>query len=399
MNQPRNDAPAEAFVQALPGLVLVSCIFLLNFLSRIVLSPLMPAMEQSMGFSHAEAGRTFLFLAVGVAAGLLLNGHVSRRLTHRLTIVVSAVSLGLLMVLASLSPDLVVLQATVALYGLGAGLYLPSGIATVTSLVKPADWGKALSVHELAPNMSFILGPLLAELSLHLASWRTCLAGLGLVLIVSGLAFARFGRGGRFPGRALRLGLLREIVGHRSFWILALFFGLAVGSSIGPFSMLPLALVEEHGFLRPEANAMLSVARIGGLLMSLLSGYITDRLGVKRTLALFFIFAGAATVGLGLASGPWITPMVVVQASLSSCYFPAGFTALSRIFDEKSRSAAVSLITPLAALCGLGAAPAMLGWLAESWGFGVGFSCLGLLLASGVLLVRALPLDAVVPVR
>ncbi len=299
MNQPLNDGPAGAFVQALPGLLLVSCIFLLNFLSRVVLSPLMPAMEQSMGFSHAEAGRTFLFMAVGVAGGLLLNGHVSRRLTHRLTIVVSAVALGLLLILASLSPDLGVLQATVGLYGLGAGLYLPSGIATVTSLVKPADWGKALSVHELAPNTSFILAPLLAELALHLGSWRSSLAGLGLMLIASGLAFARFGRGGRFPGRPLRLGLLREIAGHRAFWILALFFGLAVGSSIGPFSMLPLALVEEHGFLRPEANAMLSVARVGGLLMSLLAGYITVRLGVKRALALFFIFAGAGTVAWG----------------------------------------------------------------------------------------------------
>ncbi len=94
-----------------------------------------------------------------------------------------------------------------------------------------------------------------------------------------------------------------------------------------------------------------------------------------------------------------MTPLVVVQTSLSSFYFPAGFTALSRVFDEKTRSAAVSLITPLAALCGLGAAPAMLGWMAESWGFGVGFSCLGLLLASGVLLVRALPLGAAAPRR
>lgn len=385
MQQKTPYSPAEAFPRALAGLLLVTSIFLLSFLSRIVLSPLMPSMELDLGLTHAQAGRLFLCQSVGVAAGLLLNGHVSRVFSHRRTIVASAMVVGVFMIMASTSPDLGLLQIALALYGVGAGLYLPSGIATVTSLVRPQHWGKALSVHEMAPNLSFILAPLLAELALHLADWRACLAFLGGLQILTALVFARFGRGGRFPGRALRLGLIREIAGRRAFWVLAVFFGLAVGGSLGPYSMLPLALVEEHGFLRPEANALLSAARVGGLLMSLLSGYITDRLGVKRTLLLFFLMSGSATIALGLARGAWITPLLVVQTSLSACYFPAGFTALSRIFDAHSRSVAVSLITPMAAVFGVGAVPALLGWAAQSRGFGFGFSCLGALVCCGAL--------------
>jgi len=36
--------------------------------------------------------------------------------------------------------------------GISAGFYLPSGIAALTGLIRREDWGKAMAIHELAPN-------------------------------------------------------------------------------------------------------------------------------------------------------------------------------------------------------------------------------------------------------
>ena len=68
-----------------PLLFLVG-IFLLNFLSRIALGPLMPIIEQDLGISHTEAGSFFLYLSLGYCIGLLSSGFVSRWRDHRDTI-------------------------------------------------------------------------------------------------------------------------------------------------------------------------------------------------------------------------------------------------------------------------------------------------------------------------
>ncbi|MEK7244199.1 MAG: MFS transporter, partial [Thermodesulfobacteriota bacterium] len=64
-------------------LTLLTGIFLVNFLSRIVLAPLMPVIEQELHLDHAGAGGLFLLIAIGYSAGLLGSGFVSSRLTHR----------------------------------------------------------------------------------------------------------------------------------------------------------------------------------------------------------------------------------------------------------------------------------------------------------------------------
>jgi MFS family permease len=92
------------------------------------------------------------------------------------------------------------MQCCVFLLGISAGTYLPSGITTVTSLVNSKDWGKAVGIYELAPNLSFILTPLLVAVLLHWFFWRHILFFIGTGSVIAGIAFARFGKGGHFLG-------------------------------------------------------------------------------------------------------------------------------------------------------------------------------------------------------
>lgn len=152
-----------SFRSHLPSLLYLTGIFFLNFLARIVLAPLMPTVDRDLNVGHSEAGSLFLFISLGYCLGLLGSGLVSSRFTHRRTIILSAVAVGGSLLTVSLSHTLWWIRPGLILLGLSAGLYLPSGIVTLTAIVNSRDWGKAIAVHELAPNLSFIAAPLLAQ--------------------------------------------------------------------------------------------------------------------------------------------------------------------------------------------------------------------------------------------
>ena len=115
-------------------LLYLTGIFWLNFMARVVLAPLMPPIEKNLGISHTEAGSLFLFISIGYFSGILGSGFISANLTHRKTIVLSVWVLGIALVGVSLSPGLWAIRAGLCILGIGAGVYLPSGIATITAL-------------------------------------------------------------------------------------------------------------------------------------------------------------------------------------------------------------------------------------------------------------------------
>jgi NNP family nitrate/nitrite transporter-like MFS transporter len=146
--------------------------------------------------------------------------------------------------------------------GLAAGLYLPSGLATLTAIIAPRHWGKAIAIHELAPNLSFIAAPLIAEALLIWFSWRSGFVLLGLVALFLTGIFMRFGRGGEFRGQAPSFSSFRALLSKPVFWILVVLFSLGISSSLGLYTMLPLYLVAEHGIERNWANSLVAMSRV-----------------------------------------------------------------------------------------------------------------------------------------
>ena len=146
---PAADSDSASWHSQAGAILLLTGIFFLNFLSRIILAPLLSTIETDLGLGHGEAGSLFLLISLGYFISLLGSGFVSSRLTHRRTIILSATAIGLALLGISLSKGLWGIRLGLLLLGLAAGLYLPSGISTLTSLVSPKQWGKALAIHEL----------------------------------------------------------------------------------------------------------------------------------------------------------------------------------------------------------------------------------------------------------
>ena len=383
---------SETFGNQLRPLFLIASIFLLNFTARIVAAPLLPAIEKDLGFSHGDAGSLFLFLSVGYFISLLGSGYISSRITHRKTIVVSAIAVGTALSFISFSNNLFAMRCSVFVLGISAGIYLPSGITTVTSLVIPKHWGKAVAIHELAPNLSFILTPLLAEMLLHWFMWRNILVFIGMVSVIMGIVFSQLGKGGNFLGEAPNFSSIKRIFQIPAFWILMVLFSLAITSTLGIYNMLPLYLVTEHGMSLDWANSLVGTSRISTLGMAFLGGWATDRFGPRPVMIGVFIVTGILTVLIGMVSKPWIAAIVFLQPVLAVCFYPAGFAALSIISTPENRNMAISLTIPIAFILGGGVVPAMIGVMADNGCFSLSISLSGALIMAGFFLLFFLKL-------
>jgi NNP family nitrate/nitrite transporter-like MFS transporter len=307
-----------SFRSSIPSLLFLTGIFFINFLSRIILAPLLPAVEKDLHIGHGEAGALFLLISLGYFGGLLSSGFFASRLSHRRTIIISSIAIGGFFLAVSFSPTIWMMRSGLLLLGLAAGLYLPSGIATVTSIVSSRDWGKAVAIHELAPNLSFIVAPLVAEGLMLWFPWRGVITLIGVTAILAGLAFLCFGKGGRFLGEAPRQKTLRLLFSRPSFWIMMALFSLSIGASMGIYTMLPLYLVAERGFERSWANHLVAFSRIAGPIVAFGAGWASDKVGPKQALVGVFLAIGMATVLLGMARGGWIVPLLFLQPTRAS---------------------------------------------------------------------------------
>jgi MFS transporter, NNP family, nitrate/nitrite transporter len=368
-------------------------IFFLNFTSRVVLAPLMPTVEKSLHLGHGEAGSLFFLISLGYCGMLLASGFISSRLNHHRTIILSALALGGSLLVVGLSPSLWGIRAGLVLTGMSAGLYLPSGVASITCLVSQRDWGKAIAIHELAPNLGFILAPFLAEGLMRTISWQGALLLFAVANLASGALFIRFGQGGPIRGEAPRLATLRTLAAEPSFWMMVALFSLGIGASMGVYTMLPLYLVAEKGMDRGWANTLVGLSRVLPMVTAVLSGWVTDWLGPKKTLSLIFCTTGIATGLIGLVRGSLLIPILFLQPLMATAFFAPGFAALARIGGARFRNIAVSMTVPIAFLLGGGAIPAGIGFVGEKGSFTTAFILMGGLTFAGTFLARSLRLS------
>jgi NNP family nitrate/nitrite transporter-like MFS transporter len=382
----------RSFRSLLPALLLLTGMFYLNFLARIVLAPMLPAVEVDLHLGHDQAGGLFFFISAGYFAGLVGSGVLSSRLRHRGAIIVSSVAVGSALLLVSVAQALWQIRVTLLFLGIAAGHYLPSGIATLTGVVDSRHWGKAFAVHELAPNLSFFTAPLLVEGLMFWLPWRGVIALLGAACILLGAAYAVFGRGGDFPGEPPKMATIGMLATEPSFWIMVVLFSLGIGGTMGVYNMLPLYLVAAQAFERGWANTLVALSRIASVGIAFLSGWLTDRMGPRWALGAIFLASGLATTGLGMARGTLIVPVLFLQPMVAACFFPAGFAALARIGPTEVRNVAVSLTVPVAYVMGSGAIPAGIGFMGEMGLFPLGIAMVGLLCFVCMVLTRYLSL-------
>lgn len=378
-------------------LILMVGVFFLNFLSRVVMGPLLPLIEMDLHLTHSQAGSLLFFLSLGFFITLLGSGFVSQKLDHRRTILISCLGVGLALLGLSVVDSLWGMRLSLFGLGMAAGPYLPSAIAVITHIIPCKYWGRALAIHETAPNTAMLLAPLSVEFFLDFFSWRLLLLSLGGLSLVVFISFLRWGTKtdlkGQSPAPRVMAGLLTrpQILG------ICLLFVLGASASLGVYTMLPLYLVSAKDMDISQVNYLIFYCRIPSIIIAFFVGWVNDRLGPKRTLSLVMGITGVFVALLALADKNWLWMVVLVQSPVAGCFFLPALSAAARMGPASQRNLVVSICGGGGILFGAGVTPAFVGWMGAMGLFDLAFVVIGLAVLLGLLLLPLLKTQGGVP--
>jgi MFS family permease len=110
---------------------------------------------------------------------------------------------------------------------------------------------------------------------------------------------------------------------------------------LGSFILPYLSLILNREFHLSETHTGLLVGAYGGgsIVAMLMGGYLTDRLGRRRTLLLSLVGSGVLAVAMGLAPSVKVfTPLLVAFAFLADLYRPASSAIIADLLPSAERA-------------------------------------------------------------
>jgi len=361
-----------------PGMILVlTGVMFLNLLGRTVFSPFLLVIEEEFALSHRASTQFFFLISLGYGIGMLASGYLSRKITYRGTICTAMLTGGICLVFIGLSRSLYQMRLALLFLGGGFGLYLPSGLAAVRETTSERNLGKAFSIHEIGPNLTLVLAPLYAQVFISRGSWRAGLLVLGVLCILYTPFVFLSMRGFRSSGEGYTLKNLSSILLSGRFWIMALFFSLAIGASLGAYSVLPAYLVTERGMDMRTVNTYIGISRVSGIAGLFFVGLLVGRFGVRRVLFVVMVLSGLITALLGLPVQRILLFALFLQPIIIVCFFPVALTQTAGMWPVRSYNIAISLMIPVSLVIGAGVIPMFMGVLGDAGRFGLGLELLG----------------------
>lgn len=376
------------FAQAWPWATFVALIFLANYGARSALSPLLVALETSMAISHSQATSLLMLQGFGFSISLGISGFILSSVRPARMAVFSLVAGGAVLLFMPLVTSLTQGRLLFFLFGLMTGLYFPAGMATLNSIVFPRDVGKAVGIHELAPNIGFIIMPLLMQWALHYTDWRGAFSYVGISMILIGLSFLFLGQGGQHCTQAASFTGIRRLLRNRSTWLFAILLIICLVGEFTIYSVLQLYLVSEGGFSPENANFIMSLSRIITPFAVFAAGFAADRFDPIRLLAICLLTHGLALGMMSVQHSAWLAlGGIFLQAFSIAFSFPTLFKIISNCVAMDDQPLLLSFTMPLAGMFATGLVPWILGLCGQYASFGAGFGALGLI---SVLCIAAL---------
>ncbi len=382
-----NTHKLERFSPAIPSILFLVAMVFFGMLPKTLLSPLLLRISDDLGISFDRASLFFLSSSAGYITGLLISGFLTRYFTHKWTIVTAVAGTSLAAITLSLIHGELAFHMLMFIGSLALGLYPGSGITTVTRVAPDVHHGKAIALHELGPNFTFILAPVFAAVFAPKFGWRGIMLMTGILGAATVSIFAVFGRFGDEYGEPPNFKNLAELAKNRSFWVISALFIVGVAAAMGVFSVLPTYLMVEQGLPEQFVNSLVGASRITGVAMLLIAGALTDRFGFRPVITVILLVTGAATVLIGLAGGGLLIAGVFLQPLFVGAFFPVTINELTKVTAPERRSLAVALAFPLSNLVGGGLTPPLMAAAGARGQFTRAFVILGIITMLSVLLL------------
>lgn len=325
------------------------------------------AIERTYGASRTQSSLAMSLAIVALSITGMLIGRVIDRVNLRNLLVLGALVSATGFAAAAWAPDPhTLLLAYLLLIGPGTAMLgvLPS-MTLATRCVPERQRGRALGIVNMPLLVMIVplaIAPLLESYGPRTVFNLLALIDLALIPVLLGV------QGGAANHTPARIGAspppataATTILRQPAFWVLAVAMGLVTGAGTMKLAhFVPLLVGQGHTFT--QANMLLALSGGAGLIGSLLFGYLADRIGGPRALALnAAVQAVVWTIFLAPVSlGVLTLDAIVVGACGGGVQGAFGVTVASR-FGQQAFGRAFSLfqiatlpflfgMTPLASL-------------------------------------------------
>lgn len=366
--------------------------------AQSALMPLVyPIVIDEFSLNPADIG---LFIGVTTAVGgsmQLLYGFLTRYVARPALLAGGQIIFGLSLLAASLSQSVGQLLASISGARLGASPQHPVGNALLSDTFPAHRRGFAISAHISGGNVGTILVPFVGAALLTQVGWQATLAIFGIPALLVGSAIAlKIREDGRaYRAEARRSGSVRqqlgEVLGRTDLRLILLAAVVAAGGRgldlVAPFMVLylrgPLGIDES------VTTWLYALLLVGAIVGPLLAGWLSDRLGRKRTLVAYYLIS-ATGIGAFLLAGANLWLLVPLMLPFGTAVFSESPVLQAFLADRAAgptRDVAFSVYFTVA--FGIGAFWAfVIGSVVNTWGYPVAFGMMASsYVAAAVLLI------------
>ena len=184
---------------------------------------------------------------------------------------------------------------------------------------------------------------------------------------------------------------LKTILKDPKLWLFTWLMGLAISGEFAPYSVLSLHMATERALDGETAAFLLSVSRIAAPFAVLGGGFVTAKLGTRRTLVICLVAYASGMFMMAMPLFPFFVTGMFLQPVMTAMVFPPIFTMLAESFPIKSQPLLLAVGMPLASFMGVGFMPFALGLWGEYLSFTAGFIMMGCLVILSFPLLRFMP--------
>jgi MFS family permease len=313
------------------NVVMISVSILLVLIPLSAWWNVFPLYLENLGASQVEIGLVYSLFYIITSGSEFVGGFLSDRYGRKLLIVLPTFVFILSHSLTGLALTWTVAAVGFLLTSLFNGIQTPSFISMIAESVDEAKRGRAFGMYEFFLDLGFVIGPLIGGALIPFYGYAPLFYITALACGVSGILRLFFLRETlpEEPQKPIRKFVLPNL--DKSF----LFFLL--GSCLFSFGgglLTPVTAPYAKGFIGlsfSQIEIMFSVAMVAMLIASVPSGWLVERVGIKKCLGVAWLISGA-TIGLWAYS--WSAEVAVLVMAVSSAFVTLNFIGYNALISQ-----------------------------------------------------------------
>jgi MFS family permease len=347
-------------------------------LNQFKVPPVMPLLMDAFGASAAQAG---LLMSLFAITGLLLAipaGFIFQKLGYLLTGVLAILSLVIGAGWGAFSRGFDIMLASRFVEGTGMSLMSVVAPAVIALWFSPESRGKAMGVWAvwvpLGSTIMFLLAPALADRWNWPGVWwfgcfyAVLMGFLYLLFLKSNPEQPSKPKGKGLSSKLPNQGLAR-VLSNRDLWLISLLFCCFNFVFIAFITWAPTFLQQVRGISMARAAFLISLASILAIIACPTSGWVSDRTGTRKWVAVVPMILIAPLFPLSFSAGETGFLSLVVLVGFIGGFVPTGvFSGAVEAVDDERLSGMAMAVIQIGQNAGMLLGPLVIGWLIESEG-------------------------------